>query len=111
MFADRLQDGLRGPIRWFLRNHADLQRRPLHPRKEAMRFAGEKRVESENRAVKAILRDGYRPIRRELAVHPVVSERRQRPEMTPIGVAADGTLRGSKGDIHVLARNDTDAAR
>jgi len=34
----------------------------------------------ENRAVKAIFRDGYRPRRRELAVHPVVSERRQRPE-------------------------------
>src|SRR5437870_13689552 len=76
-----------------------------------MRFAGEKRVESENRAVKAILRDGYRPTRRELAVHPVVSERRQRQERTTIGVVEEVTLRGSKGDIHVLARIDTGAAR
>src|SRR3989442_12128911 len=76
-----------------------------------MRFAGEKRVESENRAVKAILRDGYRPRRRELAVHPVVSERRQRQERTTIGVVEAVTLRGSKGDIPVLARIDTGAAR
>src|SRR5438093_4454901 len=76
-----------------------------------MRFAGEKRVESENRAVKAILRDGYRPRRRELAVHPVVSERRQRQERTTIGVVEEVTLRGSKGDIRVLARIDTGAAR
>src|SRR5207247_8714409 len=111
MCGNRLQDGLREPIRWFLRNHADLHRRPLHPRKEAMRFAGEKRVESENRAVKAILRDGYRPRRRELAVHPVVSERRQRQERPTIGVVEEVTLRGSKGDIRVLARIDTGAAR
>src|SRR3989454_5427895 len=107
MFADRLQDGLRGPIRWFLRNHADLHRRPLHPRKEAMRFTGEKRVESGNRAVKAILRDGYRPRRRELAVHPVVSERRQRQERPTIGVVEEVTLRGGKGDIRGLVRIDT----
>src|SRR5437867_12493644 len=68
-----------------------------------MRFAGEKRVVSENRAVKAIFRDGYRPRRRELAVHPVVSERRQRQERTTIGVVEEVTLRGSKGDIRVLA--------
>src|SRR2546426_7968652 len=76
-----------------------------------MRFAGEKRVVSENRAVKAIFRDGYRPRRRELAVHPVVSERRQRQERTTIGVVEEVTLRGSKGDIRVLARIDTGAAR
>src|SRR5437879_12867982 len=107
MFVDRLQDGLRGPIRWFLRNHADLQRRRLHPWKEAMRFAGEKRVESENRAVKAILRDGYRPRRRELAVHPVVSERRQRQERPTIGSVDEGTLRGTKASIRVRARLET----
>src|SRR5881296_2116936 len=84
---------------------------PLHPRKEAMRFAGEKRVVLENRAVKAIFRDGYRPRRRELAVHPVVSERRQRQERPTIGVVEEVTLRGSKGDIRVLARIDTGAAR
>src|SRR2546426_12681197 len=78
---------------------------------EAMRFAGEKRVESENRAVKAVLRDRYRPRRRELAVHPVVSERRQRQERPTIGVVEEITLRGSKGDIRVLARIDTGAAR
>src|SRR5438093_10753664 len=76
-----------------------------------MRFAGEKRVESENRAVKAILRDGYRPRRGELAVHAVVSERRQRQERTTIGVVEEVTLRGSKGDIPVRARIDTGAAR
>src|SRR2546427_10448250 len=76
-----------------------------------MRFAGEKRVVLENRAVKAIFRDGYRPRRRELAVHPVVSERRQRPEKPTIGVVEGVTLRGSKGDIRVLARIDTGAAR
>src|SRR2546422_9716451 len=76
-----------------------------------MRFAGEKRVVLENRAVKAIFRDGYRPRRRELAVHPVVSERRQRPERPTIGVGEGVTLRGSKRDIRVLARVDTGAAR
>src|SRR5207244_10382077 len=76
-----------------------------------MRCAGEKRVVLENRAVKAIFRDGYRPRRRELAVHPVVSERRQRPERPTIGVVEEVTLRGSKGDIRVLARIDTGAAR
>src|SRR5205809_3585368 len=76
-----------------------------------MRLAGEKRVESENRAVKAISRDVYRPTRRELAVHPVVSERRQRQERPTIGVVEEVTLRGSKGDIRVLARIDTGAAR
>jgi len=76
-----------------------------------MRFTGEKRVVLENRAVKAIFRDGYRPRRRELAVHPVVSERRQRPERPTIGVVEEVTLRGSKGDIRVLARIDTGAAR
>src|SRR5437667_10470902 len=72
-----------------------------------MRLAGEKRVESENRAVKAISRDVYRPTRRELVVHPTVSERRQRQDRTTIGVVEEVTLRGSKGDIRVLARIDT----
>src|SRR5438876_11843511 len=76
-----------------------------------MRFAGEKRVVSENRAVKAIFRDGYRPRRRELVVHPTVSERRQRQDRPTIGVVEEVTLRGSKGDIRVLARIDTGAAR
>ena len=76
-----------------------------------MRLAGEKRVESENRAVKAISRDVYRPTRRELVVHPTVSERRQRQDRTTIGVVEEVTLRGSKGDIRVLARIDTGASR
>src|SRR2546421_6345975 len=76
-----------------------------------MRFAGEKRVESENRAVKAILRDGYRARRRALLVHAVDAERRQRQERRPIGVVEEVTLRGSKGDIRVLGRIDTAAAR
>src|SRR5437773_4528412 len=82
-----------------------------HLRNEAMRLAREKRVESENRAVKAISRDVYRPTRRELVVHPTVSERRQRQDRTTIGVVEEVTLRGSKGDIRVLARIDTGATR
>jgi len=46
-----------------------------------------------------------------LAVHPVVSERRQRQERTTIGVVEEVTLRGSKGDIRVLAKIDTGATR
>jgi len=46
-----------------------------------------------------------------LAVHPVVSERRQQPARTSIGVIEEVTLRGTKGDIRVLARIDTGAAR
>src|SRR3989442_3439433 len=49
--------------------------------------------------------------RREWAVHPVVSERRQQPARTSIGVIEEVTLGGSKGDIRVLARIDTGAAR
>ena len=44
-------------------------------------------------------------------VHPVVSERRQQPTHTRIGVVEEVTLRGTKGDIRVLARIDTGAAR
>src|SRR5207247_11200963 len=82
-----------------------------HLRNEAMRLAREKRVESENRAVKAISRDVYRPTRRELVVHPTVSERPQRQDRTTIGVVEEVTLRGSKGDSRVVARVDTGQAR
>lgn len=44
-------------------------------------------------------------------MHPVVSERRQRPVRTSIGVVEEVTLRGSKSDIRVLAKIDTGAAR
>src|SRR5947208_15249628 len=76
-----------------------------------MRLAREKAAHAENGAVKAIWRDVYRPTRRELVVHPTVSERRQRQDRTTVGVAEEVTLRGSKGDIRVLARIDTGAAR
>ena len=46
-----------------------------------------------------------------MTVHPVVSERRQQPARTSIGVVEEVTLRGSKGDIRVAARIDTGAAR
>ena len=44
-------------------------------------------------------------------MHPTVSERRQRQDRTTIGVVEEVTLRGSKGDIRVLARIDTGASR
>ena len=44
-------------------------------------------------------------------MHPGVSERRQRAARTSIGVVEEVTLRGSNGDIRVLARIDTGAAR
>ncbi len=44
-------------------------------------------------------------------MHPVVSERRRQGDRTTIGIVEEVTLRGSKGDIRVLAKIDTGATR
>ncbi len=44
-------------------------------------------------------------------MHPVVSERQHDKARTTIGVVEEVTIRGTKGDIRVLARIDTGAAR
>ena len=77
----------------------------------AMRFAGEKRVASENDAVNAISALVYRPGKGDGRVHPVVARQPAKGDRTAIGVVEEVVIRGSKGDIRVLARVDTGAAR
>ena len=76
-----------------------------------MRFAGEKCVASENDAVNAISALVYRPAKGDRRVHPVVARQPARGDRTAIGVVEEVVIRGSKGDIRVLARIDTGAAR
>src|SRR2546428_11300891 len=77
----------------------------------AMWFAGEKRVASENDAVNAISALVYRPGKGDGRVHPVVRRQPAKGDRTAIGVVEEVVIRGSKGDIRVLARVDTGAAR
>jgi len=65
----------------------------------------------EDEAVKDISADGYRPEEGSQRVHPVASDRRRNVARTTIGVVEEVTILGSKGDIRVLARIDTGAAR
>ncbi len=44
-------------------------------------------------------------------MHPLASQRRTGGTRTTIGVVEEVTIRGSKGDIRLLARIDTGAAR
>src|SRR3989442_15221166 len=76
-----------------------------------MQVAGEKRVASENDAVNAISALVYRPGKGDGRVHPVVARHPARGDRTAIGVVEEDVIRGSKGDIRVLARVDTGAAR
>jgi len=76
-----------------------------------MQVAGEKRVASENDAVNAISALVYRPGKGDGRVHPVVARQPAKGDRTAIGVVEEVVIRGSKGDIRVLARVDTGAAR
>src|SRR2546428_5013594 len=51
------------------------------------------------------------PGRETERVHPVVARQPAKGDRTAIGVVEEVVIRGSKGDIRVLARIDTGAAR
>src|SRR2546428_10593047 len=51
------------------------------------------------------------PGRETERVHPVVARQPAKGDRTAIGVVEEVVIRGSKGDIRVLARVDTGAAR